>query len=189
MRPTLHPGDDELMARFAAGDVGAFEELFERHRAPLYTLLVEQTGDPSLADDVFQDVFLRVVKQRGSYRPGGSFRAWLFTIGRNAMNDHRRRARVREDEGATAASEAMPEPSGRLEADEVRGRIEQALGALPAEQREVFLLRERAELDFASIAEVCGCGLATARSRMRYALAALRRSLHGEPTLAEPSHD
>jgi RNA polymerase sigma-70 factor, ECF subfamily len=161
----IEPGDDALMHAFATGDARAFESLFERHRRALFTYLVHQTGDASLAEDLFQEVFLRLIRGSVAYRPG-NFRSWLFTIARNAMTDDRRRTAVRESSHA----------------GELRAHIEAALRRLPEAQREVFLLRERAGLDLQRIAQVTGANLATVKSRMRYALAGLRRVLSAELT-------
>jgi len=193
----IEPGDDALMRAFAAGDARAFETLFERHRRALFTYLVHQTGDASLAEDLFQEVFLRLIRGSAAYRPG-SFRAWLFTIARNAMTDDRRRTAVREDEPENEPSTAPWEttraephdPVASSHAGELRTHIEASLRRLPEAQREVFLLRERAGLDLQRIAQVTGANLATVKSRMRYALAGLRRVLSSELTsLPEYFHE
>lgn len=185
------PRDDEaLMAAYAGGEFAAFEALFERHRGGVFTFLLQHVGDRGLAEDLLQDVFLRIVKARASYQPGRRFRPWLFSIVRNAVTDsHRRRAvrdvvKLDEDlarpEGApTAAGDAADavEPVHVVGDADLRAAIERAVAKLPDEQREVFLLRERGELDFESIARITGAGLATVKSRMRYALGALRRHL------------
>lgn len=198
--------DEVLMSAYARGEAAAFEGLFERHRRPVLTFLVHQTGSRAIAEDLFQDVFLRVVRARASYRPTGSFRAWLFAIARNAITDDRRRSALRgagtadavndpaepsSDDRARRGPDARPAAADPVEASharDLRGRIEAALRRLPEEQREVFLLRERAGLDFQAIADACG--LATAKSRMRYALEALRRRLADDlPSLTECLHE
>lgn len=190
------PPDEQLMAAYAGGDASAFDVLFQRHRARLFTFLLHQVGARSTAEDVFQDVFLRVVRSRRRYRQRGSFRSWLYTIARNALADGRRRAALRSprsvrgdameptiDENEPLRVNALPadhaacDPVALSHAGELRQLIVAALLELPVEQREVFLLRERAGLDFAGIAEVTGCALGTVKSRMRYALAGLRNRL------------
>lgn len=175
--------DEALMAAYAAGEFAAFEALFARHRGGVFTFLLHRVGDRGLAEDLLQDVFLRVVKARASYQVGRRFRPWLFSIVRNAVTDSHRRRAVRkivvleEDLEPTREAVAPAGPAELVDAADLRAAIEGAVARLPAEQREVFLLRERAELDFESIAELTGAGLATVKSRMRYALGALRRSL------------
>ena len=204
------PPDEELMLAYAGGDDGALERLYLRHRGPLFTYVLHHSGRRSLAEDVTQDVFLRIVRGRASYSRRGSFRAWIYTIARNLIVDARRRNRTRADsEGSvqrneTAREEGGPrspvdealtqdpaaDPDRRSESLELGRRIRAALQRLPDEQREVFLLRERAGLDFRAIAEVTGVGLATVKSRMRYALAGLRERLQLDAEhLLEVRHD
>lgn len=176
--------DEALMAAYQGGNLRAFELLFERHRRPLFTFLVHRLGDRALAEDLFQDVFLRIAKKHESFEAGRRFRPWLFTIAHNAIIDHHRRTSVRS---AINAEESMDKehadshrgPLEQAVQQEVAGGIAEALAKLPEEQREVFLMRERAGLDFASIAQLLGCGTSTAKSRMRYALEGLRRLLGG----------
>ena len=193
---TVARSDEELMAAYAAGSFEAFEELFERNRRSVFTFLLHHVGERELAEDLMQDVFLRVVRARERYTVGSRFRPWLFTIVRNAVTDSHRRRAVRrvvvlEGDLETGAEEgehergpetkaqgsAAEQPASLAAAADLRLAIEAAVARLPEEQREVFLLRERGELDFESIARVTGQGLATVKSRMRYAMAALRRSL------------
>lgn len=186
------------MLAYCSGDAAAFEGLFARHRRTLFTYLLHFSGSRTRAEDLFQEVFLRLIRTRERYRAEGSFRSWLFTIARNATTDERRRAALRRTQeaedtmldgrhardperepGQTGADSAL-DPLRLGQARELRERIEAALLRLPPDQREVFLLRERAGLDFRRIAETTGCELATAKSRMRYALASLRRILASE---------
>jgi RNA polymerase sigma-70 factor (ECF subfamily) len=194
------PSDDELMSAYAGGDVAAFEALFQRHRRPLLTFLVHRCGDRQVAEDVFQEVFLKLIRSRATYRAEGSFRAWLFLIARRTLTDHQRRGAVRQlvtsesalPDGAPldAPASARDEPGRRAASRQLGARITSALQSLPEEQREVFLLRERAGLAYDAIAELTGCGVATAKSRMRYALVGLRRLLSAELTRhLEPAHD
>jgi len=183
--PTSSIQDEALMAAYQDGNVRAFEVLFERHRRPLFTFLVHRLGDRALAEDIFQDIFLRIAKKRESFEAGRRFRPWLFTIAHNAIIDNHRRKSVRS---AINAEESMDKEHadahrGPLEhavQKEVACGISEALAKLPEEQREVFLMRERAGLDFATIATALGCGTSTAKSRMRYALEGLRHLLSGD---------
>jgi len=198
--------DEELMLAYAAGDLPSFERLFRRHRRPLFTYLRHRVGERAVAEDLFQEVFLRVVRNRRRYRPTGTFRAWLFTITHNVVTDQRRRAALRTEssEGETMNSDdratgrgstdrtsrRVDDPLASSQAGELRASIEAALARIPDEQREVFLLRERAGLDYRSIAEITGDALATVKSRMRYALANLRVLLpEALATPAESSHE
>lgn len=190
MHEQPEPTDEDLMLAYARGRAAAFETLFERHRRRLFTYLLHQTGSQPEAEDLLQEVFLRLIRRRRNYVRTGSFRSWLYAIAHNALTDDRRRRSVRERARAGATEtedDRMKEylkpgggelnPVAASQRLELRERIEAALLRLPEAQREVFLLRERAGLGFAHIAEATGCGLATAKSRMRYALENLRRHL------------
>jgi RNA polymerase sigma-70 factor (ECF subfamily) len=187
------PADDELVAAYAAGDGRAFERLFARHRRGLYTWFLLQCGHEDQAEDLFQEVFLRLIRSATAYQPAGQFRAWLFTIAHNVLTDGRRRAAMRktmEDDMHTKDSfERGSEPVARwgegdpvlhTGAKELTERLARALLGLPAEQREVFLLRQRGGLELAASARVTGANLSTVKSRLRYALAGLRRALGDE---------
>jgi RNA polymerase sigma-70 factor (ECF subfamily) len=194
MQPSPEESDDDaLMLAFAAGDARAFERLFRRHGAPLLTYLAHLTGERGTAEDLLQEIFLRVVRRAREYRADGRFRAWLHTIAHHALTDQRRRAALRpatrdamdfDDDGELEPELATPavgdDPLLRVHARELGARIEAALARLPAAQREVFLLRERAGLELAEIARATDANLATVKSRLRYALAGLRRILCAE---------
>lgn len=208
--PQTERSDELLMQAYARGDAAAFECLFDRHRRALFTYLLHQVGSQSAAEDLFQEVFLRLIRVRDRYSPSGGFRAWLYTIARNALTDHRRRGALRCAESEPqrmngrrrqadkeqswehriVSGDADGDPLRRSQHGELQERLETALHALPEEQREVFLLRERAGLDFRAIAEVTGCALGTVKSRMRYALAGLRQRLSIElASQAETFHE
>ncbi len=174
--------DERLMLRFQAGDVRAFEELVRRHRTPLFSFLLRLTGDRGRAEDLCQETFLRVVRAAERWEPRALFRPWLYAVARNqAFDDARRQAFRRtealDDPARAPAASDDPAPDRAADAALVRPKLEAALAALPAEQREVFLLREHAGLRFHEIAEVTGVPENTVKSRMRYALEALRAKL------------
>jgi RNA polymerase sigma-70 factor (ECF subfamily) len=188
------------MLRFQAGDARAFEELVHRHRTPVFTFLLRLTGDRGRAEDLCQEAFLKVVKASGRWEERARFSTWLYAIARNLAVDEARRMSFRRTEtlepdepgGRPRAEPAAEDPPPDRAADSalVRPRLEAALAALPAEQREVFLLREHAGLRFAEIAEVTGTPENTVKSRMRYALEALRLELAARgigPDAADPT--
>lgn len=176
--------DERLMLRFRKGDVRAFEVLVRRHRTPVFSFLLRLTGDRGRAEDLCQETFLKIVKASPAWEERARFRTWMFAIARNLAVDESRRAALRRaeplgGEGAPAEAEPSPDlaPDQAAEAALLRPKLEAALASLPAEQREVFLLREHAGLRFAEIAEVTGVPENTVKSRMRYALEALRARL------------
>jgi RNA polymerase sigma-70 factor (ECF subfamily) len=177
--------DERLMVRFRGGDTRAFEVLVTRHRTPIFSFLVRLTGDRGRAEDLCQDTFLRVVKAAREWEERATFRTWVFTIARNLAADEARRAAFRRVEpldapgprGAAQAPADDPPPDRAAESALLRPKLEAALAALPAEQREVFLLREHSGLRFHEIAQVTGAPENTVKSRMRYALEGLRQKL------------
>ena len=186
--------DEELMMRYAAGEVAAFEELLNRHEKAVFNFIARFLGDRTAAEDLVQEVFLRVIRTAGSYKKKAKFRTWLFTITRNLCIDAtRRRGRRSEvslnrsmssddDDGGTSFLDRVPDkddPGGASKSirAEFRARLQSALTELPDEQREVFTMREFGGLKFREIAEALSISENTVKSRMRYALQTLRGHL------------
>ncbi len=177
--------DAQLMLAYARGEMRAFETLYSRHRAALYRYLVRQAHDGEIANDLFQEVWSRVVLNRARYEPRAKFRTFLFTLAHNCFIDHCRRTRARplavgiEDADAAdlLADEATLRPDQELERGEHTRRYRAALAALPPEQRDVYLLHEESELSLEEIARVTGVGAETAKSRLRYAVNKLKAAL------------
>lgn len=175
--------DEDLMLAYARGDMHAFETLYGRHRGALYRFVVRSVKQRARADDLFQEVWARVVAARERYRPEARFTTWLFQIAHNLLIDEFRRDRPQAGAGETEvvlATLAAPEhdrPESQLSAFEQRRRLQLALEELPPEQREAFLLRAEQELGLEEIAEVTGVGRETVKSRLRYAMAKLRERL------------
>ena len=183
--------DEELLAAFQQGDAGAFELLLRRHRAPLFTFLLRMLGDRERAEDLAQETFLRIVKGAQAWEQRARFQTWLYTIARNLCVDQSRRDRFRRadsldqtdgpegDErtvGEGIAGSAIS-PERGAESARLRPLLQRALLGLPVEQREVFILREQAGLAFREIAGLVGTNENTVKSRMRYALEGMRKSL------------
>lgn len=205
--------DDDcgLMLRYAGGDSQAFVTLYARHRGPLYRYLARHVRGRAVADDLFQEVWSRVIAHRADYEPRAKFSTFLYRIAHNCCIDHLRRAAVRRAEQAGDEEPAGEHPSGegwrpdeswrqarctpqsdqpdaRAEQAELLARYREALERLPAEQRDVFLLYEQLGLSLEEIASVTGVGAETVKSRLRYALAKLRAALApvAPVALAEP---
>ncbi|HLA72804.1 MAG TPA: RNA polymerase sigma factor [Steroidobacteraceae bacterium] len=177
--------DAQLMLAYARGQMGAFETLYARHRGALYRYLVRQARDGEVANDLFQEVWSRVIVNRARYEPRAKFRTFLFTLAHNCFIDHCRRAKSRpqglkvEDADAADLLPADDEelPDVQLARDEGTRRYRAALAALPAEQRDVYLLHEESDLSLEEIARVTGVGAETAKSRLRYAVGKLKAAL------------
>ncbi len=181
--------DEELMTRFQAGDAGAFETLFERYKGPVFSFLVLQCGNRDLAADLRQDTFAKVIGKAQTFDHRSRFSTWIYAIARNAAIDASRRAKHRRHrsleerhrEDGPALGERLaggnPGPDRSATAGRLREAIVEGIDLLPDDQREVFLLREYHGLTFEQIASVVDSKAGTVKSRMRYALASLRRSL------------
>jgi RNA polymerase sigma-70 factor (ECF subfamily) len=177
--------DAELLFAFRKGDVPALDTLIGRYQGQLHGYLRAMTGSTADADDLFQETWLRVVRNPGSFR-GGAFNAWLWRITRNLLIDRLRRRKpvVSLDDttaGGTSFAELTPAPgpdAGAEAADAELGRqIAAAVGRLPPDQREVFLLRTQAGMSFAEIARLRRIPINTALGRMHYAIQRLRQEL------------
>jgi RNA polymerase sigma factor (sigma-70 family) len=182
-RDTEETSDETLMQAYAAGDAGAFDQLYARHRARLYRYLLRQLRDGGLADEVFQDVWQRVITARRGWKPEAAFATWLYRIAHNRLNDHWRALKHRPPapDNAAERTERVPDPDTperNLSEFEQRRRLQLALDALPEEQREVVLLRLEQELTLEEIGEVTGAGRETVKSRLRYAMDKLRAGLN-----------
>lgn len=176
------PTDEELMLAYGAGDVAAFQTLYSRHRGPLFRHLARQVRDAALAEELFQDVWQRVITARERYRPDAKFATWLYQIAHNRVTDHWRAKQHRPEAPADADELAArvpdPEtPERQLSAFEERRRLQLALEELPDDQREVVLLRLEQELSLEEIGEITGVGRETVKSRLRYAMDKLRARL------------
>ncbi len=177
--------DAQLMIAYANGDLRAFEILYARHRAALYRYLMRQARDGEVANDLFQEVWSRVIVNRARYEPRAKFRTFLFTLAHNCFIDHCRRMKSRPT-GANIddadAADLLPaaedtRPDARLERDDVTRRYRAALATLPPDQRDVYLLHEESDLSLEEIARVTGVGTETAKSRLRYAVSKLKAAL------------
>ena len=171
------PDDSALMLRYRDGDVTAFETLYMRHKDPVYRYLLRLSGHNETAEDVFQEVWGKIVKARASYRPTAKFTTFLYRVAHNCFIDHVRRNKrhagntriepdLHRDPGET--------PETTTERSLARERLEAALEHLPEEQRDAFLLHEEGGLSIDQIAAVTGCNRETAKSRLRYAVNKLR---------------
>jgi RNA polymerase sigma-70 factor (ECF subfamily) len=177
--------DAQLMLAYARGEMRAFETLYSRHRGALYRYLVRQARDGEVANDLFQEVWSRIIVNRARYEPRAKFRTFLFTLAHNCFIDHCRRVKARpagmvlEDADAAdllpAAEESQPD--SLLARDETSRRYRAALATLPAEQRDVYLLHEESDLSLEDIARITGVGAETAKSRLRYAVGKLKAAL------------
>ncbi|MDH4072483.1 MAG: RNA polymerase sigma factor [Gammaproteobacteria bacterium] len=180
--------DTALMLRYRDGDTAAFELLYRRHNDSLYRYLLRLSRSPQTAEDLFQEAWSKVIRARTSYRPTARFSTYLFRVAHNCFIDHLRRNR-RHTAGPGADPEQVmsdaAQPDEAADSLRARERLEAALGHLPPEQRDAFLLHEEGGLSLDDIALATGVNRETAKSRLRYAVAKLKRSLAGKDPVAE----
>jgi len=176
----MTPTDSALMLRYKDGDVAAFETLYRRHNHSLYRYLLRCCLDRDAAEDVFQEVWGKIIKSRGSYRRTAKFTTFLYRVAHNCFIDHIRRNKRhlgKADADPDQFTNPADEPDLAAEKGLARERLEIALVALPDEQRDVFLLHEEAGLTLDNIAHVTGVNRETAKSRLRYAMQKLKAAL------------
>lgn len=182
--------DAALLRRYRRGEVEAFDQLYQRHRVGLYRFLCSLSGDAALADEVFQETWLSLIRSQVEQRDSVLFKTFLYQIARNRLIDHWRhqgRHQGREEayeEALHARLDDAPGPDQQWVEGRERQRLQRALQELPEEQREVFLLRAEADLEVHEIAELTRAPAETVKSRLRYAIQKLRRLLV-EPAAAE----
>ena len=181
--------DDDLVRAFRTGDGSAMEALFGRYRRAVFGWLLRMSQDEGEAEDLHQEVWLKVIRGIDGYS-SGSFRAWLWRVVRNAAADRARKhvaepildAPVEEGADAAAFVDQVPDDTvvsalTRLEEEERRAAVREAVDGLSRRMKEVVLLRVNGELKFQEIADILGLPIGTVLGRMNLALAKLRQAL------------
>lgn len=185
--------DEKLLLRqFASGDRAAIEVLIEQHRKRVYNYILMMVRDRALADDMFQETFIKVVSslEAGKYTHDGRFVSWVLRIAHNQVIDY---FRAKKGKRQITSSDAGFEILGRFEDDSpnaeqelIEGQTADALrvlvSQLPDEQREVIELRHYMDLSFKEIADQTGVSINTALGRMRYGLINLRKLIDKSPS-------
>ena len=177
--------DADLLGAHAAGDPQAFGRLYDRYDGACLVFIRRVLGAAhrDAAEDLHQETWIAVSRNAPGFdQARGSFRAWLFTIARRKVWDHFRRQRVTILASVQADAAAMvpddgPTPHDQVESRELAQRLVAAVEALPLAQRDVFVLFAHAGLSLEEVSKVTGAGMETTKSRLRYARAALRRTL------------
>lgn len=174
--------DETLMKAWVDGSLEAFELLYERHRGPLYRYILRQAGDTATANDLYQGSWEKIIKSRASYRTAVPFRAWLYRIAHNHVIDHFRRARPLSERAPDEFETDKPGPDAVTEQQHRQARLREAVALLPDEQKDVLLLKLEAGLDLQTIANVTGVNPETAKSRLRYAVGKLKKTISVQNT-------
>ena len=169
--------DEKLMQRYAKGDAKAFDQLYARHRAPLYRYFIRQVSNPATANDLYQGAWEKIIKAREKYRPAAPFKMWMYRIAHNHLVDHYRRTRPEDSVEPDTLSDTQADPSQGVIDGEQSELLRTGISALPMEQRNTLLLQLETGLKIEEIARVTGVGRETVKSRLRYAVNYLKRSL------------
>lgn len=187
--PDDSSSDADLLSAFSTGDASALDKLVERYRRALFPWFVGMTGNRSDAEDLFQDLWFRVIRHAGRFNDV-SFKAWLWKIARNLLIDYRRKRKPTISLDATDSDEDQPlldqlmssevGPARRVEREDLIRRVMREVGTLPEVQREVFLMRVQGDLPFGEIAETLNIPLNTALGRMHDAMTKLKKALAEE---------
>lgn len=187
MRSISNLNDQQLIQLFVNGDATALEDLINRHKDRIFTSIVILVKDKNLAEDIFQEVFIKIIDtlRSGSYTDEGKFLPWALRIAHNLCVDHFRKAKrnpvvynkSEEYDMFETLNITEEGAEGRIMKSQSHEKIRQMLDLLPEDQREVIVLRHFANLSFKEIAEKTNCSINTALGRMRYGLINLRKMM------------
>jgi RNA polymerase sigma-70 factor (ECF subfamily) len=188
--------DEQLMSAFQGGDDSAFEQLYTRYRRPVFQYVYRRIGDASRAEELTQEVFVGLIRSRGSWRQEASFRTYLYRIAFNQCASEARRSDFksvdpleRPDGTTVDVVSGDPGPDAEARRKQEASLVAGALGRLDSDQREAIVLREYQGLSYEEIAEVTGVAVGTVKSRIFRGKLELKRLL--EPLLGaatdEPS--
>jgi RNA polymerase sigma-70 factor (ECF subfamily) len=176
--------DSQLVSMYVKGNESCLEVLINRHQQKIYSYIISRIRDTELANDVFQDVFVKIIQtlKKGKYNEEGKFLPWVLRIAHNLVIDHFRRLKRMPTISPNSEFDifdVIKDDSPTVEAamiwDQIEGDLKKMIDYLPEEQREVLKLRHYSQMSFKEIAEQTDVSINTALGRMRYALINLRK--------------
>ncbi|HPK05003.1 MAG TPA: sigma-70 family RNA polymerase sigma factor [Bacteroidales bacterium] len=182
---TQHVSDQELISRYLDGDHSSIEQLISRHQSRVFAYILMVVKDKHLADDIFQDAFIKVINtlRSGSYKEEGKFIQWVMRIAHNLIIDHYRKAKRipvvenKNEDFDIFSTLRLTDDSieDRIIIDQIHEDVRKLIEYLPPEQKEVLVMRHYSGMSFKDIAEHTDVSINTALGRMRYALINLRK--------------
>jgi len=177
--------DKELIGKYLSGNEKSLEKLIYRHKRKVYAYIMMVVKDDQLADDIFQDTFIKVINtiRSGSYKEEGKFIQWVMRIAHNLIIDHFRRAKRipvinnSNDDYNIFDLVRITDPSieEQIITDQIYDDVRNLIELLPDEQKEVLIMRHYSDMSFKEIADTTNVSINTALGRMRYALINLRK--------------
>jgi len=179
-------GDEELMLLYRDGEAGAFDALYARHKGGLYRYLLRQCRDAGVAEELFQDVWMNLIRARAGYTVQAKFTTYLYHLAHNRLIDHYRKSghavvvplETEDGEPALEIADERERPAAEaLDGRRQAARLMELIAALPEVQREAFLLQQEGGMSVEEIAQATGVSRETAKSRLRYAMAKLRQGM------------
>lgn len=185
-QPDMPVSDEQLMERYRDGDGGAFDLLYARHKGGLFRYLLRQCGDRGIAEELFQEVWMNLIRARGAYLVRAKFTTYLYCLAHNRLIDHYRLqaggvpVSFNTEDGPAlddVAAGRADNPALQCEVRQQAQRLLQLVEALPAPQREAFLLQQESDMSVEEIAQATGVSRETAKSRLRYAIVKLRQGM------------
>lgn len=180
----VHIPDALLVRNYVAGEENALATLISRHQSKIYGFIYSKISDRDVSDDIFQDTFIKVIKtlKSNAYNEEGKFLPWVMRIAHNLIVDHFRRNKkmpmFRETEEFSIfsiMSDNVPNIESQIITKQVETDLKKLIDELPADQKEVLMMRMYQDLSFKEISELTGVSINTALGRMRYALMNLRK--------------
>ena len=175
--------DEELMLAYAGGDMAAFQTLYKKHKGSLYRYFIRQIPDRTLAEDLYQELWNRIINASASYKVTAKWTTWVYTMAHNLVIDHVRALKPVdsiEDEGTLETqmdSFGGNDPEHHQANEQLAAQLKHCMQKLPQAQQEVFLLNEETGMSLKSISEVVSISLEAAKSRLRYARSQLQNCL------------
>jgi len=176
--------DEDLMLSYQQGNAAAFEVLYERHKGGLYRYLLAKCYRQEIAEELFQDVWMKLIAARDRYEISAKFTTYLYRLAHNHFIDYYRKTRTDvfqnndpDEDVEQLMANGQKQADEQLEIQRQTEMLSQLVDCLPDEQREAFMLKEEAGLTVAEIAEVTGVSAEAAKSRLRYAVKKLRAGL------------
>ena len=185
-----HLSDEQLILKYSKGDINSFEKIYERHKGPLFRYCLRNFGQRAVAEECFQEIWLKIIKSRKNYQPKALFTTYLYRVAQNAVIDFYRKDKKRSqdcefDEQFVTETSAIHNYAldGNDESKARAALLRKKITELPFDQRNTLLLKLNSELSLEEIARILDCGKETVKSRLRYATNKLKGLLANKESI------